>query len=134
MDNSVLDNIIKKCWLETTGLHVETTNLDILTKSDSLYIASVVFTGEKKGSMTIAMEEKLANPDLIFTDWYMDEMDGLELIKQIRGHKNTVKICMITSEANDERKSLALNAGADYILNKPIKLNELAKAFEQLAG
>lgn len=78
----------------------------------------------------LAIEDR--NPDLIFTDWYMEKMDGLELIKKIREGDNSVKICMVTSEANDERKSLALEGGADYIINKPIKLNELAKAFEFL--
>ncbi len=73
-------------------------------------------------------------PDLIFTDWYMKTMDGLELIEKIRESNNSVKICMVTSEANDDRKTLALDRGADYLINKPIKLDELAKALEQLIG
>ncbi len=77
---------------------------------------------------------KSGNPDLIFTDWYMKEMDGLEFINTIRESKNAVKICMVTSEANNERKTLALDKGADYIINKPIKFDELAKALEYLIG
>lgn len=73
-------------------------------------------------------------PDLIFTDWYMDKMDGLEMISKIREDNNPVKICMITSEANEEKLATAMNVGADYIVGKPIKLNELAKAFETLIG
>lgn len=74
------------------------------------------------------------NPDLIFTDWYMENMDGLELIQKIRNGNNPVKICMLTSETNQERQDLALKKGADYILTKPIKLVELAKALEYLIG
>ena len=74
------------------------------------------------------------NPDLIFTDWYMKEMDGIELIQAIRETKNLVKVCMVTSEANADRKTLALEKGADYIINKPIKFEELAKALEELIG
>lgn len=77
---------------------------------------------------------KNGKPDLIFTDWYMDEMDGLELIRQIREENNPVKICMVTSEANDERKKLAIDTGADCVVNKPIQFNELAKALELLIG
>lgn len=73
-------------------------------------------------------------PDLIFTDWYMKEMDGLELIEKIREGDCSVKVCMVTSEANKERKDLALAGGADYIINKPIKFEELAKALEYLIG
>lgn len=84
-----------------------------------------------KTALTAVNEE---NPDLIFTDWYMKEMDGLEFIKKIRADNIPVKICMVTSEANEERKTLALDEGADYIINKPIKFDELAKALEKLIG
>ncbi len=94
-------------------------NIEFLEADDGVTALSVV---------------KNATPDLIFTDWYMKEMDGLDLIKKIREGNNPVKICMVTSEANDERKALALDGGADYIVNKPIKFDELAKALEQLIG
>lgn len=74
------------------------------------------------------------NPDLIFTDWYMEEMDGLELINKIREKRNAVKICMVTSEANIDRQALVLDGGADYVITKPIKYNELAKALEHLTA
>lgn len=74
------------------------------------------------------------NPDIIFTDWYMENMDGLALIRKVRQGNNAVKICMLTSETNDERQALAKKEGADYILTKPLKLEELAKALEYLIG
>lgn len=89
---------------------------------------------EADDGLTALSAIEVENPDLIFTDWYMKEMDGLEFIKKIRENKNPVKICMVTSEANAERKALALGEGADYLINKPIKFNELAKALEQLIG
>ncbi len=84
-----------------------------------------------KDGWTIFTTDK---PDLIFTDWYMDEMDGLELIKKIRSAGTNVKICMLTSETNEERMKLALGEGADYILSKPIRSEELARALEYLLG
>lgn len=74
------------------------------------------------------------DPEIIFTDWYMEEMDGLELIQKIRENNKSVKICMITSETNAERKAMALDMGADYILNKPFQNHELVKAFEYMVG
>ena len=73
-------------------------------------------------------------PDLIFTDWYMENMDGVELIRKIRKMNKSVKICMLTSETNDERKAFARHEGADYILCKPIRAEQLAKALENLLG
>lgn len=94
-------------------------------------LMNIEFVEANDGKTAIPAVEKEA-PDIIFTDWYMEEMDGLELIKIIRASNNSVKICMVTSEANAERKKLALSEGADYIICKPIQFNELAKALEHL--
>ena len=74
------------------------------------------------------------NPDVIFTDWYMQNMDGLELIRRVRRRGNATKICMLTSETNNERQNLARREGANCILTKPIRLDQLARALEQMIG
>ncbi len=60
MDNSVINDLISKCWLDTTQLPIQVTNFDELSESSELYIASVIFTGKSQGSMTVAMGETLA--------------------------------------------------------------------------
>ncbi len=60
MDKSVINDLISKCWLDTTHLPIQPTNLDELTDNSELYIASVVFSGKSQGSMTVAMGEALA--------------------------------------------------------------------------
>jgi len=71
-------------------------------------------------------------PDVIFTDWYMENMDGLELIRKVRNISKSIQICMLTSETNSERQLLAKQEGANCILTKPIKLEELALAISQV--
>ena len=60
--------------------------------------------------------------DLVFLDWNMPEMDGLEFLKKVRSmpdYKN-LPIIMVTSEAAKYHVVEALQAGAtDYIV-KPI--------------
>ena len=103
-----------------------------IKKALSGLVNITIFEAEdgKKG-WAVVQEE---NPDIIFTDWYMENMDGLALIRKVRQCNNAVKICMLTSETNDERQALAKEEGADYILTKPLKLEELAKALEYLIG
>ncbi len=60
MDKSVINDLISKCWLDTTHLPLQSSNFDELKNTNELYIASVVFTGRSQGSMTIAMGEQLA--------------------------------------------------------------------------
>jgi two-component system chemotaxis response regulator CheY len=59
--------------------------------------------------------------DLIVTDLHMPVMDGIELIKNVRGKLNmkTVKILMVTSDGVLDVVQNAMNAGADDVLIKP---------------
>lgn len=102
-------------------------------KKALLNLMNIQFIEADDGETALAAM-KNEKPDVIFTDWYMEKMDGLELIKRTRESDKTVKICMITSEANSDRQALAYNAGADCVLNKPIKIDKLAKALEQMIG
>jgi two-component system, chemotaxis family, chemotaxis protein CheY len=58
--------------------------------------------------------------DLALVDWNMPNMDGLEMLKQMRaeGYSET-KVMMVTTEAENEFIVRALNAGADEFLMKP---------------
>lgn len=103
-----------------------------IKKALSGLVNITIFEAED-GVQGLAVIEK-ENPDILFTDWYMENMDGLALIRKVKQGNNAVKICMLTSETNDERQALAKKEGADYILTKPFKLEELAKVLEQLIG
>jgi two-component system chemotaxis response regulator CheY len=60
--------------------------------------------------------------DIVFLDWNMPEMDGLEFLKKVRAMPNheNLPIIMVTSEAAKYSVVEALTEGAtDYII-KPI--------------
>lgn len=64
--------------------------------------------------------------DAIITDWMMPELDGIELIRQIRKkYKAPPFILMMTSLASDSARRHALEVGADDFIAKPVNLNEL---------
>lgn len=61
MKNSRLEELITGCWYATVGVDIEPTEYDHIEETDSLRIASVVFTGGRnQGSLTIAMKEDVA--------------------------------------------------------------------------
>lgn len=66
-----------------------------------------------------------AAPDLILMDIMMPELDGFEATRQIRGFPETRDIPIITLTAMDGARSLALDAGADDFLPKPINSGSL---------
>jgi uncharacterized protein YbcI/CheY-like chemotaxis protein len=66
-------------------------------------------------------------PDLILVDLVMPEMDGCGLVtrlRQIPAFAQT-KIVAITGQKDQEHKSLAMKAGCDTVLFKPVALTEI---------
>ena len=59
--------------------------------------------------------------DLVLSDWNMPNMNGLEMVKAIRGKdpQKTVPIVMITTEGSADKVKLAVIAGANNYLAKP---------------
>ena len=58
--------------------------------------------------------------DLALVDWNMPIMDGLEMLKQLRAEGfDTIKVMMVTTEAENDFIIRALDAGADEYMMKP---------------
>ena len=64
------------------------------------------------------------NPDVIFLDLGLPDMDGVEVIKKVRTWSNT-PIIVISARSEDTDKIDALDAGADDYLTKPFSVEEL---------
>ena len=61
--------------------------------------------------------------DIIFTDYMMPKLNGIDLISNFRKTNKSTPIIMITA-AGEDIKGEALEAGATDFLNKPLDLNE----------
>lgn len=70
-------------------------------------------------------------PDMIITDWHMEPVDGIELIKWIRRNKYSVRrmvpIILMTGFTEHTRIESARDIGTTEILVKPFKAEDLAK-------
>ena len=81
------------------------------------------FLTAENGSEAIMMASS-HNPDVIFLDLGLPDMDGIEVIRQIRSWSN-MPIIVISARSDDEDKIEALDAGADDYLTKPFSVEEL---------
>ncbi|MFA7227519.1 MAG: ATP-binding protein [Melioribacteraceae bacterium] len=72
-------------------------------------------------------------PDLIFLDIMMPQMDGFETIKRIRAEKRISKIPVValTAYAMLDNKSIIENNGFDDLVTKPINSQILASKLEK---
>ena len=77
----------------------------------------------KNGAEAVLMASS-HNPDVVFLDLGLPDMDGIDVICQIRSWSN-MPIIVISARSDDADKIEALDAGADDYLTKPFSVEEL---------
>nr|MCR5281975.1 response regulator transcription factor [Lachnospiraceae bacterium] len=77
----------------------------------------------KSGEEAI-LQASTCNPDVVFLDLGLPDIDGVEIIKKIREWSN-MPIIVISARSEDEDKIEALDSGADDYLTKPFSVEEL---------
>jgi two-component system, OmpR family, KDP operon response regulator KdpE len=72
-----------------------------------------------------AIELMSAEPDLVILDLGLPDMQGLELLRQIRQLREDVPIVVLSSRGDEVAKVEALDLGADDYVTKPFGMEEL---------
>lgn len=70
------------------------------------------------------LEASSHNPDIVLLDLGLPDIDGVEVIQNIRSWSN-LPIIIISARSEDNDKIEALDAGADDYLTKPFSVEEL---------
>lgn len=63
--------------------------------------------------------------DLIILDWMLPNMDGISLLKKMRGDGRSTPVLLLTAKDSIEDRVAGLDAGADDYLIKPFAFDEL---------
>ncbi len=69
-----------------------------------------------------ALDER---PDLIVLDVMLPEMNGFEVLKELRRRGSDLPVVVLSAKALEQDKILGLDLGADDYVSKPFGLNEL---------
>ena len=98
-------------------------------------LASVGHSVEEAASGIEALKRLKAGAfDVIVSDIWMPEMDGIALLKEIRGAGNTIPVVVISGGAPNAPLTytapLAATFGANLVVYKPFEKAELLKAVE----
>ncbi|MBL8271957.1 MAG: response regulator transcription factor, partial [Steroidobacter sp.] len=70
--------------------------------------------------------------DAIVLDWMLPKMDGLTVVRRLRGAGSTVPVLMLTAREDLDDKISGFRAGADDYVTKPFALAELEVRLEAL--
>jgi two-component system chemotaxis response regulator CheY len=87
---------------------------------------------------TMALEKiKVKKYGLVISDWNMEPMSGLELLKQVRGSNDnyaTVPFIMVTAESKTENVIMAKQAGVNNYIVKPFNAETLKTKIAAVLG
>jgi two-component system, OmpR family, KDP operon response regulator KdpE len=72
-----------------------------------------------------ALELMAEKPDLVILDLGLPDMQGLELLRQIRQLRDDLPIVVLSSRDDEVAKVKALDLGADDYITKPFGMEEL---------
>ena len=89
----------------------------------------------KSGRDALAKLEK-SNVDLIISDWNMDDIDGLTLLRVIRKHPKTpsMTFIMATGRSDKEQVKEAISSGVNNYIIKPFDASTMKKRIEAVIG
>jgi len=75
-------------------------------------------------------------PDVILLDIMMPDMDGYEVIKELRSDKNTkgIPVIFVTARTDAEYEERAEALGADGYITKPYERDSLMETIRRVAG
>ncbi|WP_024331320.1 response regulator transcription factor [Winkia neuii] len=106
----------------------------ILVVEDEAGISSFIAQGlEKEGMEAVVAQSGGAAIDLVLGDEFdlvildigLPDMDGFEVLKQIRGQGVTMPVIVLTARSSVEDTVAGLEGGADDYMPKPFRFEEL---------
>lgn len=112
-----------------------------LVVDDSPYNRSVLSAMLRRMEMSVELAEdgeagiekfKTFHPDVVFLDYIMPKMSGVDALREIRKIDTKVILVMVTSISASDQVTEAKNAGANAYILKPYvaeKIREVLKRF-----
>ncbi len=83
-----------------------------------------------RGGDVIAMVEEI-QPDIILMDYHLSDMDGVDVLRDLRGMDAYVELPIVMTSGLDVEEEV-IEAGANAFLVKPFEPDELPGLFHKL--
>jgi two-component system chemotaxis response regulator CheY len=100
---------------------------------EEIGVRNIFFAGDGEQALQFMMSTPA---HLVISDFNMPKLDGLGLLKAIRGYNPTKKVpfIMLTGRGDKEVLENAIKLGVNNFLTKPFTVPALKKALEAIIG
>jgi DNA-binding NarL/FixJ family response regulator len=88
--------------------------------------------GEAQFGMTALEMVDSLDPDLVILDLHMSDMNGMQVLKEIKQRNEKTIVCILTNYPYPQYRTKCLALGADYFLNKNEDFEELSSVIEDV--
>ncbi len=138
-----LDEANENMLLQVTKTHADkvillvdddATNLEVIHGLISVLGFCVETANNGMDALEQVKEKGIDYFDMIFMDIQMPSMDGYETTKKLRQMQLSIPIIALSAHVRQEAYNMAIEAGMDDYLSKPIAMNQLSKTLKQYLG
>ena len=93
----------------------------------------LIFASDGMEALEI-LDSRAAQPDVIFLDYNMPRMNGVQCLKRLKADESTMNIptIMYTTSGDREHEKLILYLGADYYMQKTVSFHGLCEELKRL--
>jgi two-component system chemotaxis response regulator CheY len=114
----------------------ETVRLFLRNALNQIGIESIEEAGDGKEALQMIEDwhKRSLSFDMVFCDWNMPEMTGIELLQEIRQtpHLKNLPFVMVTAESETSSVEHALKAGTTDYITKPFTVDGLREKIESI--
>ena len=113
-------------WIPVLAVDDDELMREALKRSLKLYGFEVYLAKDGQTGLKLAREKR---PTFILLDWMMPEMDGLEVLSELKHDKRTehIPVFMLTDRGMIGDLDQAFEIGADDYITKPSDMKQLGK-------
>lgn len=113
-------------WISVLVIEDEEIVRRALQRSLTLYGFKVHLASNGRTGVKLAQQKK---PEFILLDWMMPEMDGLEVLSELKHNELTenIPVFMLTGKGMIGDMDQAYEIGADDYITKPLDLMDLGR-------
>lgn len=107
--------------------------LETLKRSIEIFGHQAILASSGEQAQKLVIEQP---PDLIMTDLNLPDTDGISLVKQFKEDPHAAEIPIVVLSASPEidATEIALTAGAEEFLTKPVRLDKLKSVIDRYAN